>query len=234
MLRVAICDADVLYREQIGRILFHILFDVEDVRFTYYESGVQLIQDVMEEKFQQDILITELVLPGISGLKALEFIRKLGISTDVIILTGAVELAPFGYRLKVFDFIEKPLSVQHLEQVMNRYIRERLQQTEDFLNISIQGCQQRLRLGKIQFFESQVRKILAVMGSETVEFYYKMDELDSELRGKGFFRCHQSYIVNQSYILGWSGGELQLFNRKKIPVSRKYTKEVRRIVQIGE
>lgn len=147
--------------------------------------------------------------------------------TEVILQTEAIEIAQYGYRLHIFDFIPKPVSVQCIEQVINRFIRERLQYDEGFLNIFIQGCQQRLRLGKVLYFESQARKIMAVMLDETVEFYQKMDELWEKIQKRGFLRCHQSYIVNKDYVTGMISGELQLFNRKTLPVSRAYAKQVR-------
>ena len=231
VLRVAICDSDIRYQKQTANILFHTLFDVEDVRFTFYESGARLTRDIMEEKFHQDLLVLDLVLPGSNGLRILELIRNKGLAVDVIVQTEAIELALYGYRFHVFDFIAKPVSVQEAEQVLNRYIREKLHPAEEFLQFSIQGCKQRLRLKNVQFFESRVRKIAAVMENETVEFYRKMDELWKDVGDKGFLRCHQSYIVNKNYVMGLSAGELILFNKKKVPVSRRYAGAVREALE---
>lgn len=231
MLKVAILDSDEQYREQTARILFHLFFDVEDVSFTYYESGANLIEDVLNNNFKHDLLLTELSVGGVSGFKMLEFMRKRGVQTDIIVITAAVEQAVFGYRLHVFDFIEKPISLPKMEDVVNRYVHEKMKPAEDFLSVSIQGCRQRLRLGKISFFESRVRKVIAVMDNETIEFYHKMNDLEEELSQKGFLRCHQSYIVNCSYVIGMEYGELLLINKKRIPVSRRYSQVVRETLE---
>lgn len=67
------------------------------------------------------------------------------------------------------------------------------------------------------------------MERETVEFYKKMEELLQEIEQKGFFRCHQSYIVNRNYVQGLSASEIVLLNKKRIPVSRRYTAHIRDI-----
>lgn len=145
-------------------------------------------------------------------------------------LTEAIEMAQYGYRFHVFDFIPKPLSVRIMESVINRFIKEKLQETTGFLAVSIQGCQQRIRLGRVLFFESRARKIAAVMLEDTMEFYQKMDELWGQIKEQGFLRCHQSYIVNRSYITGMVSGELQIVNKKLLPVSRRYAQQVREVV----
>ncbi len=95
----------------------------------------------------------------------------------------------------------------------------------------IKGSRQKLRFGRIQYFESNVHKILAIAEQDQVEFYLKMDELEERLPSDVFLRCHQSYIVNRSYVWRLSAEELVLLNQKRIPVSRWYMKEVQKMLQ---
>lgn len=126
MLRVAICDSDVEYRKQTEKIIFYIMFDVEDVQFTFYESGAELIKDIQENSFQQDLLVIDLILKEGNGLRILEQLRKWGLETEVIVQTEAIELALYGYRFHVFDFIRKPVELQEAERVFTRYISEKI------------------------------------------------------------------------------------------------------------
>ncbi|MBS6194159.1 MAG: response regulator transcription factor [Clostridiales bacterium] len=226
MLRIGICDQDREYRRRTADIWFHVYFDAEDVGFTFYETGKALAEELSKGKLEQDLLIIDPVLADMSGLHILEFIRKQRMNTDIILQTEAADLALYGYRYRVFDFLKKPVSVREAERVAVRYMIERSQEDEEFLSVSIQGNSRKLRLSKISFFESNVRKIVAVMERESVEFYQKMNELEQKLPEGEFLRCHQSYIVNRSYILGMAGEEIVLLNQKKIPVSRRYMKDV--------
>lgn len=231
MLKVAICDTDIQYRKQTADIWFHVCFELGDIDFTFYESGISLLKALVENRFEQDLLIIDPVLPDISGFRILDFMRQQQIETDVILQTKEVELALYGYRYHAFDFIRKPASVRESEQVAGRYLSEKNKDSEGFLSITIQGSQQKLRLGQIQFFESNVRKILAVMEKERIEFYQKMNELEKLLPSCDFMRCHQSYIVNRKYVLSLSSEELVLINQRRIPVSRRYMKNVQNMMK---
>ena len=48
-----------------------------------------------------------------------------------------------------------------------------------------------------------------------------------------FLRCHQSYLVNSKYILGYSSGELLLYGKKRLPISRRYAAAVRETLAGG-
>lgn len=231
MLRVGICDSSETDGKQTANILFHVLFNQEEIQFTFYDSGIPLVQELTEERFAQDLLIIDPILPDINGLRILQFLRSQGRKTDIIMQTEAIDLAVAGYRYNVFDFIKKPASIQEMEQIFNRYVTERLEVTEESLLVSIQGCFQRIQLGRVYFFESRIRKIGAVMEGEVVEFYRKMDELCEQLPEHEFIRCHQSYIVNRNYVSKILPGELLMRDGKKVPVSRKYVQRIRHMIE---
>lgn len=67
MIRVGICDEEEKYRKQTADILFRVLFDVEDIHFTFYESGEHLIENILEGKFHQDLLIMDPVFRNPGG-----------------------------------------------------------------------------------------------------------------------------------------------------------------------
>jgi DNA-binding LytR/AlgR family response regulator len=100
--------------------------------------------------------------------------------------------------------------------------------TEEFLNISIRGKINRLALGKIYYFESNMRKINVYLKDDVLEFYGKLDELQEVLQGKQFVRCHQSYLVNKNYITSVSRTELMIKDTS-IPVSRRYQGSLKKI-----
>lgn len=227
MLRVGICDPCESVRNQTADILFHILFDQEEIQFTFYDSGMQLVKELTEQCFCQDLLIIDPILPDMNGLRILQFLRRQKLKTDIIIQTEAIELALVGYRYKVFDFIRKPFFIREAEDVFNRYMADRQEKAEGSLLVSIQGCSQRIYLERVIFFESRIRKIEAVMEGEIVEFYQKMDELCQQLPADEFIRCHQSFIVNRNYISRLLISELLLLNGSRIPVSRKYVQQLR-------
>jgi len=65
-----------------------------------------------------DIVVLDLKMPGMSGIETLQHIREIEASLPVIILTGHgdYEAAMASIKLKVVDFIQKPVDVDRLSQ----------------------------------------------------------------------------------------------------------------------
>lgn len=63
-----------------------------------------------------DMVVTDLVMPGMSGLDLLKEIRKYNHGTAVFILTGkgSIDLAVQALRSGADDFIQKPFDVEEL------------------------------------------------------------------------------------------------------------------------
>lgn len=74
-----------------------------------------------------DLVLTDVVMPGLSGLELLENIRVMHKETDVIISTGYHEKTSYAAVIKAgaIDFIKKPIDQAELEAKLARAIRER-------------------------------------------------------------------------------------------------------------
>lgn len=232
MIKIAICDEDSGNRKTISDLSLKSLFDTIEVVFLFYENGMQIIDEVLVGSFDADLLITDVVLPGINGIKTVSFLRKFGLKTEVIFISEAIEYSMKGYQLHAFAFIRKPISVMEFEAVMRRYVEEKIQQSRDYLQVAIRGSFHKINLKKVMYFESAGRKIRAVGKEETTEFYQKMDQLEEQLERDGFLRIHQSYIVNTLYVSFANASVIMLTGGIQLPVSKRYvnrTKEAFRL-----
>lgn len=74
-----------------------------------------------------DLVLTDVVMPGLSGLELLDNIRAMHKETDVIISTGYHEKTSYAAVIKAgaIDFIKKPIDQAELEAKLARAIRER-------------------------------------------------------------------------------------------------------------
>ena len=83
-----------------------------------------------------DLLITDLNMPGMSGLELLAATRSQGYTFPVIVVTayGTVENAVVAMKLGAFDFIIRPLDVEQVEMVVSRALGvQRIHQENEFL-----------------------------------------------------------------------------------------------------
>jgi DNA-binding response OmpR family regulator len=78
------------------------------------ESGERALQLLRSE--QPDVVVLDLRMEGMDGISTLEEIRKTSPDLPVIILTGhgRYEDALAGIKLKVIDFVQKPVDMQEL------------------------------------------------------------------------------------------------------------------------
>lgn len=86
-------------------------------------SGAAALQILAEEPYP--IVITDLRMPGMSGLELLRALMERPLPPNVILITahGTVETAVDAMRHGAFDFIEKPFVPDQLESVVQRALQ---------------------------------------------------------------------------------------------------------------
>jgi len=70
----------------------------------------------MIEKEKPLVVVLDIIMPGISGFKILEYIKKHHPEIEVILLTGrgSTKEGIEGMRLGAFDFLMKPVKIEDL------------------------------------------------------------------------------------------------------------------------
>ncbi len=81
------------------------------------EEGIEAF-----ERERPPLVVTDIKMPGIDGIKVLEYIKKKDPETEVIVITGHgdMDLAIKALNLNAADFINKPIQRQALYQALNR------------------------------------------------------------------------------------------------------------------
>src|SRR5215467_573147 len=93
------------------------------------DNPARALELIKSEQF--DLIFSDVVMPGIDGLKLLEEIRTAGVATPVVMMSGQahIEMAVKATRLGALDFLEKPLSTDKLLLTLNNVLAmERLRQ----------------------------------------------------------------------------------------------------------
>ena len=132
---------------------------------TVSDNANRAVELLRTEKF--DVIFSDVVMPGKSGLQFLEEIKAAGVKTPVILISGQanIEMAVRATKLGALDFLEKPLSTDKLLVTVENALRmSRLEEENREL---------KRRLGKNTLVGSgaAMKKLLAqierVAGSET-------------------------------------------------------------------
>jgi DNA-binding response OmpR family regulator len=118
-LRAAIIDDDAGILDLIEQILKE-----EGVDTKRYQQGEDFLPHL--DKYDFDIIISDLMLPGISGLDLLDELKTRGKDIPVVIITGYASLdsAINAVNRGAFYYIKKPFNIEEIRFVINR-LRQR-------------------------------------------------------------------------------------------------------------
>ncbi len=108
--KILIIDGDEATRESLVGT-FRLLHDVYSA--TDGAEGLQIFG-----KVNPDLVITELGLGALNGMRVLEMIRKSGLNTSVIIIAAQAEMKSIieAMRLGAYDYFTKPLDMERLKK----------------------------------------------------------------------------------------------------------------------
>ena len=78
-------------------------------------NGAEALTVVKEAK--PDIVLLDIIMPGMGGIDTLKEIKKIDPTTAVIMVTALIdeELANRAVKLGAFDYITKPINIDYLE-----------------------------------------------------------------------------------------------------------------------
>lgn len=90
--------------------------------FTDSSAAMSRIQ---EQDF--DIIITDLKMKGIDGMKFLTAVKEKSPNTEVIVITGfaTIETAKESFQKGVFDFVAKPFKIGEIQEIVKKAEKRR-------------------------------------------------------------------------------------------------------------
>jgi DNA-binding NtrC family response regulator len=118
--RILIAEDDTAYAKQLTEILTDEGYQVVSVH-----DGSEALKVIGEHEI--DFGFIDLAMPGVDGIKVLEYCRKEAPELPLVMLTGyaTIERAVKATRLGAYDFIEKPVSLDRILLTVQRALENR-------------------------------------------------------------------------------------------------------------
>jgi two-component system nitrogen regulation response regulator NtrX len=129
MSRILIVDDEPGIRQSLKGV-----FEDEGFHTDSVTSGEECLKKLGEIRY--DLVLLDIWLPGIDGLETLRRIREISPATRVIMISGhaTIATAVTATKLGAWDFIEKPLSLEHtLLMARNALSHSKLEQAHAML-----------------------------------------------------------------------------------------------------
>lgn len=121
-MKILIVDDDKLMLEVISHNL-----KAEEYETIVAEDGFQALDIIQREKI--DLIISDIMMPNISGLALLNLLKQFYFNNIPIILISSLDKKDFIRRsmgLGAIDFITKPIDFKNLSRLVKKYVKEKI------------------------------------------------------------------------------------------------------------
>ncbi len=125
-LRVLLIDDEQIVLKRLKPALEKSGYDVEA-----FDSGSAALERLEEAEF--DIVVTDVLMPDVGGIRVLEQVMSGAAGTKVIVITGyaTIEMAREALAKGAFDFIAKPFKPNDLRAIISRAGEEIRKETDE-------------------------------------------------------------------------------------------------------
>ena len=223
MVKIGICDDEPETRKPLRQILEQVL-QLQGVEYliSESESGEELTAGI--SCLDIDILFLDIEMRSLDGIETAKLLRRKGMKGIIIFVTAYPDFVFQGYEVHAFHYILKPYRKEKIEEVLRQALHELDLSKEQYFVIEQKARVIRIPLSQTIAFQSDRRKVEALLEEDFVAFYGRIDEVCRELPSC-FIRIHNRYIVNLNYVTTLEKDRCILGSRS-FPVSRAFRQEL--------
>ena len=224
MINIGICEDEIHYRVNMKDMLGDIL-STYSINYKIYEfsSGEELLSNYPKDL---DILIMDIQMKIINGMDTARKIREFDQNLEIIFMTSFSEFMQEGYEVKAYRYILKPISERKISRNILPCINEIMKKKNNYLTINVKNYVDRIKIDSIVYIETDRPNILIYTNDNKYTTKMSISKIDKILREHGFFRCHNSYIVNLKLVESMNSNTLKI-GEKYIPISKYRVKELK-------
>ena len=223
MIKIAICDDEANIRAYLSSLIQAQDCPCEIVE--YASAG-----DCLADTQKIDLLFLDIELaPSGSGLDGMALARKIReratVTQPVIIFVTGYERYVFdAFDVGAFQYLLKPVNEEKFAQVFARAVEQIAANRENpqkgrVLTLQSANTSKTVPLDSIYYIESSNHRVELHLKDGEFACYAKIGDLELELQDQ-FFRIHKGYLVNLSYVAGYSKTEVTLANGERLLLSK--------------
>lgn len=218
MLWIAVCDDEVMECCNIAEKIREIL---EEMKIPCVVRRFFSGRELTGSRDNFDIIFLDIIMAELDGIKTAQIFRESAFDKIIVFISSSRDYVFDGYDVEAFQYLLKPIDEKKLKTVLKRAVVKTEKRKQEYIVVSRERQKRKLFLDDIYYFEIRGRMI-DVHGLDGIFSYYEqMSVLEDHLRGKGFFRCHKSYLVNLKYVDVYNRREVILDNGERIAIAKR-------------
>lgn len=219
MFKIAICDdEDTLINELKENLKRYEADTGRELCIFVYHDGSELLQKYNAE---YDLIFLDIKMEQLDGLKTAEEIRKTDSSVGLIFLTSLKQYVWKGYEYGAANYLLKPVKYGILKMELDRYFARYQGREEPYISFSNDSGKYKVFYKNLRYAETDKRNVMLHFEGQQQVIYQNMKKVSSLLcLQPQFTHCHQSFVVNLSFVKGVEGLELLLTTGEQLPISQ--------------
>lgn len=222
MLRIAICDDGVEFREWLGRVIEKWASQRHlNIQLKKFITGEELLADI-EATGYFDIVLMDIVLGGgMDGVTIAAKIKEIYNHICLIFISQYDNYYKEAFRVHPFQYFEKPTSEKKIIENLDQAEKDYRFSNENYV-FRFRDITYSVKLCEVLYFVSDRRVIRIYMeNGDVYKFYKKLDDLEEQLKRftTRFLRIHKSYLVNGNQILQFHPKFVVMRNKQQLSIS---------------
>lgn len=224
-MRIAVCDDNRQDACAIRDLL-------EGQKVKLYSDAESLLADVKQGGVRYDLYLLDIFMENsMNGLELAQELRAVDEAAVLCFVSTSDDFYREAYDLYAIQYLIKPVSREAVQRLLDKVEQTFLKNREKTLPYSWRRASGVIPYGKILYISSREHVLfIRCTDGRVQESTGKLNDLEQQICGDTFLRCHQSFIVNVYYVEGMSGSSLMVAE-EQIPISRRYYAEVRKRYQ---
>jgi two-component system LytT family response regulator len=191
-----------------------------------------------------DLIFIDINMPDLTGTN---LVRSLVTPPMVIFTTAYSEYAVEGFKLDAIDYLLKPFSFEELARsAAKAHTLHQLRQLQlnaqadaashdeeenesrttndkEYISVRADHKTSLVKLANIVYLESEGEYVCLHLNDGTkLITLFRLKNMETVLPSETFMRVHRSYIINLSYISGYTKGRVFLAGEEYVPIGENY------------
>lgn len=233
MIRVAICDDDIIFVHYLEDRLREVGLSDSEVEFYEYLSGEELISE-FKNNIDYDLLILDVQMGGMNGNQTAQKFREKYLNTILVFCSGVYKPTPASFKVTPFRYFLK----QYSKETMVRELKDVVEIVKSrkkrpcivgyYFSNAIELKPEEILYISIAKRGSSIHTcpdITKFKFGDRITCKQKVHELYEILKNYSFAYAHNSYIVNLSHIKSKTLNEIEMINGEVLTISRSKRKE---------
>ncbi len=197
-----------------------------------YADAESLLADIENKKKQYDLYLLDIFMKeSMNGIELAEKLRRVQEEAVICFVSTSDDFYREAYDLYAVQYLIKPVQKESLDKLLQKVQKISGCDNEKTLIYSWWGKSGMIPYGKIRYISSRGHTLSVYCTNGNIqESTGKLNDLQHQVCGDTFMRCHQSFIVNMYHVEGIRGTDL-IVAGEQIPVSRRYYAEIKKRYQ---